>query len=181
MWLLRRAFESSSLVMSARHSSRLKCVCELCSFIQAHSCRPLVRLSFSITCVYRHKIRKRKAALFPLRVACGGVFALSCCCPAAARSCRRLVSSWLCSCAVLAWLFPSVPWPLPPAQADVVMPEGAWLMSGGWLSRPGLRSAPCMRMRRQARAPVWFQLQAHSAAAADVACRGWGLGSAAAI
>ena len=122
MWLLRRAFESSSLVMSARHSSRLKCVCELCSFIQAHSCRPLVRLSFSITCVYRHKIRKRKAALFPLRLACGGVFALSCCCPAAARSCRRLVSSWLCSCAVLAWLFPSVPWPLPPAQADVVMP-----------------------------------------------------------
>jgi hypothetical protein len=93
MWLLRRAFESSSLVMSARHSSRLKCVCELCSFIQAHSCRPLVRLSFSITCVYRHKIRKRKAALFPLRLACGGVFALSCCCPAAARSCRRLVSS----------------------------------------------------------------------------------------
>ena len=30
------------------------------------------------------------------------------------------------------------------------------------------------------RAPVWFQLQAHSAAAADVACGGWGLGLAAA-
>ena len=37
-----------------------------------------------------------------------------------------------------------------------------------------------MRMRRQAWEPVWFQLQAHSAAAAGVACGGWGLGSAAA-
>ena len=69
MWLLRRAFESSSLVMSARHSFRLKCVCELCSFIQAHSCRPLVRLSFSVACVYRHKNWKRQTVLFSLRVA----------------------------------------------------------------------------------------------------------------
>ena len=50
-WLLRRAFESSSLVMSVRHSSRLKCVFGLCSFIQAHSCRPLVRLVQRYLCL----------------------------------------------------------------------------------------------------------------------------------
>ena len=88
LWLLRHAFESSSLVMSVRHSSRLKCVCGLCSFIQAHSCRPLVRLSFSITCVYRHRIRKRQTALFFLRVAVSSPCRVAALHPA--RSCGRL-------------------------------------------------------------------------------------------
>ena len=34
-----------------------------------------------INCVYRHKIRKRRTVL---SLAYGGVFALSCCCPAVA-------------------------------------------------------------------------------------------------
>ena len=63
LWLLRRASESSSLVMSVGHSSRLKCVCGPCSFMQAHSCRHWFG-SFSATCVFRHKFRKRQTALF---------------------------------------------------------------------------------------------------------------------
>ena len=38
-------------------------------FMKAHSCRPLVRLSFSVACVYRHKNWKRQTVLFSLRVA----------------------------------------------------------------------------------------------------------------
>ena len=42
--------------------------------ITTRTARSPHRLSFSVTCVYRHKIRSRYTALFPL---CGGVFALS--------------------------------------------------------------------------------------------------------
>ena len=38
-------------------------------FMKAHSCRPLVRLSFSVACVYRHKNWKRQTVLFSLLVA----------------------------------------------------------------------------------------------------------------
>ena len=37
--------------------------------MKAHSCRPLVRLSFSAACVYRHKNWKRQTVLFSLLVA----------------------------------------------------------------------------------------------------------------
>ena len=55
--------------------------------------------SFSVTCVYRRKIRKRQTVQFPLHIplACGGVFA----CRVAA---LQLPVSCVCSCAALASL-----------------------------------------------------------------------------
>ena len=71
---------------------------------------------------------------------CGGVFALSCCCSALAGVLLGVVCAH-------AW-----PWlgcylrrlgrrPLCGKTPTGRIPAGAWLLSSGWLSRPGLRSA----------------------------------------
>ena len=71
-------------------------------------------------------------------LACGSVFALSCCCSALAGVLFEVVCArpWLGCC-----LRRLGPRPLCGKFPTGRIPAGAWLMSSGWLSRPGLRSA----------------------------------------
>ena len=75
-------------------------------FMKAHSCRPLVRLSFSVACVYRHKNWKRQTVLFPVHVA------VSSPCRVAALQLRVPCFKLFVLMLALAWMLTSVSWSL---------------------------------------------------------------------
>ena len=111
--------------------------------------------SFSVTCVYRHKILKRQPVLFPLHtaLACGGVFA----CRVAA---LQLPVACVCSCTALASLdinvafgasaMASVPQP-PRRLRKGICAVGVWLPAQR--DRPVHGAVPSLGTARHA--PSW--------------------------